>query len=65
MRKTNILLFCSALAGLILYFTGKYLMRLYGLDPPLIYYTTGGILILASMLRRLLPNAAFYAPAQV
>jgi hypothetical protein len=49
-RKANITLVCSAAVGLILYFLGKYLMKLYGLDEPIIYYATGAILNPASFL---------------
>jgi hypothetical protein len=50
MRKTNILLVCSSAVGLIFYFLGKYLMKLYGLDEPIIYYATGAVLTLVSQL---------------
>ena len=50
MRKTEMTLVCSASIGLILYFTGKYLMKLYGFDEPIVYYATGAIFLLASNL---------------
>lgn len=50
MRNANILLVCSALLGLAFYFTGEYLMRLYGFDPPYVYHKTGLVLVFASFL---------------
>jgi hypothetical protein len=40
-RRINFLIASPAMLGVIFYFTGKYLQKLYGFDPPYIYLWIG------------------------